>query len=385
MTRIRSWKQGALGVAALAVAALAFTSSLGRASERGAEQTSTDDERALPVRVARIALADSFVLDERLAGRVVPRRSGALGFERSGRIDHVAVREGDRAATGALLAKLDTRELRAQRRELAARLEATRAQLELARVTVSRQDQLHAAAFLSPQALDEAIANERSLAARLEADRAALERVEVGLALSEIRAPYDLIVADRALDEGTVVGAGQALFGVLEDAPQRVEIGVPPEIAARLEPGAAYPVETDAGVLEATLDAVVPELDPATRTQTAIFDVADGEPRVPNGSLARIRFERRIDTPGAWVPLGALAEGRRGTWSAFAVVPDAEGALRAERRQVEAIHSAEDRVFVRGTLRDGDRLVVDGLHRLAPGLRVRIEDAPALARHGSKP
>ena len=34
-----------------------------------------------------------------------------------------------------------------------------------------------------------------------------------------------------------------------------------------------------------------------------------------------------------------------------------------------------ERAFVRGTLRDGDRVVTTGLHRLVPGQRVRVEDA----------
>lgn len=337
-------------------------------------------ERTLPVRVVRTATADHFTIDERLAGRVVSRRSGELGFERAGRIERVLVDDGDRVDEGALLAELDTRELRAQRRELAARLESTRAQLELAKATVGRQTGLHDAEYLSPQRLDEAVANERSLTAQLAADRAALQRIEVSLELSQLRAPYPLVVADRRLDEGTVVAPGEALMVVQEDAPQRVEIGVPPQLAATLRPGDAYTIETDEGTLRATLDTVIPRIDTATRTQTAVLFVDEGEPRVADGALARVRFPRRVEARGSWVPIGALAEGRRGTWVAFAVVADDDGADRIERRQVEAIHSADERVFVRGTLRDGDRLVVDGLHRLVPGLRVRVQDDAALAQ-----
>jgi len=369
------------GAAAATLSILAVSLAVTAAYAPDTRAEAPQEERALPVRVSGVVFEDGFEVSERLAGRVVSRRSSLLGFERGGRVARVAVRDGDLVAADALLARLDTRELAAQRRELAARLESTRSQLELARLTVARQNQLHEAEFLAPQRLDEAISNEKTLTARLEADRAALDRVAVALELSDLRAPYAAIVAERRIDEGTVVAPGEALFSVLEDAPQRVRIGVPPEIAPRLEPGRRYEIETEVATLEAVLDAVIPELDPTTRTQTAIFDVTEGQPRVADGSLARVRFGRRVEARGSWVPLSALSEGRRGTWTAFAVVRDADGVDRVERRQVEVIHSGEHRVFVRGTLREGDQLVVDGHHRLAPGVRVRVDAEAAVARH----
>ena len=93
-----------------------------------------------------------------------------------------------------------------------------------------------------------------------------------------------------------------------------------------------------------------------------------------DGSLVWVRFEQRVPARGSWVPMGALAEGRRGTWTAYAVVDDGQGGTRVERRVVQIIQAEERRAFVRGTLREGDRLVSDGLHRLTPGSRVRVVD-----------
>jgi len=322
----------------------------------------------LPVTVVEIRLADRFEIHERLAGRVVARRRSQLGFERSGRLARIEVEEGERVEEGALLARLDTRELEARRRELSARVESTRSRLELARITAGRQRELRRADSVSPQALDEALANESTLQAQLAADRAALEHVEVGLELSSLRAPYPAVIVRRLADEGSITSPGQSVLAVLEDGVQELQLGVPPELAGGLEPGRAYEIESGSLTLEARLRSIVPELDPATRTQTAILEI----PREadPAGRLVE------IETRGAWVPLGALAEGRRGTWTAFAVVPDTDTdtdtAARIERRQVEVIQAEAQRAFVRGTLRDGDRIVGDGLHRLVPGMRVEV-------------
>jgi hypothetical protein len=42
----------------------------------------------------------------------------------------------------------------------------------------------------------------------------------------------------------------------------------------------------------------------------------------------------------------------------------------ATREIVEVLHVSGDRAFVRGTLNSGDRIVSDGVHRVAPGTRV---------------
>jgi len=379
--------RAALGVsaffAALFFVVLALSWAVRSDAVTGAQSGEEAGDRALPVAVVEVRLADRFEIRERLAGRVVSRRRSELGFERSGRLARIEVDEGDRVEAGALLARLDTRELEARRRELEANVESTRARLELARVTAGRQRELSQAGSLSAQDLDEALANESALEAQLSADRAALEHTEVGLELSSLHAPYPAIIVRRLADEGSIASPGQPVLAVLEEEGQEIHLGVPPELAGGLEVGSRHRVESGGRVLSAVVRAIVPEIDPVTRTQTAILEIASGpeeRPRLAVGSLAWVRLAREIEAPGAWIPLGALTEGRRGTWTAFAVVDGESGQTRIERRQVEIIQAESTRAFVRGTLRKGDRIVRDGLHRLVPGLSVEIvEPAPVPA------
>ena len=356
------------------------------------EPTTVDSEGPLPVAVTSVVITPGFESFERLSGRVVSRRRSDLGFERSGRLAKVRVDTGDSVKAGDLLAELDQRELRAARREQKARLASTRSRLELAKITAARQRKLRDSEYLSPQALDEAIANEASLEADLVAGQAAVERTDVAIALSRLVAPYDAIVVARTLDEGTVAGPGQTVLSLLESGVQEVQLGVPPSLAASFEIGRAYEVESQtagaAGPREkgvkrmAKLVRWVPALDPATRTQTAILEmetpgdaVTAPAARLAEGSLATVRIARQVPSRGAWVPMSALAEGRRGTWTAFAVKQDEAGDWIADRRVVEIIQTEGDRAFVRGTLADGDQIVVDGLHRLIPGVRVSLRSA----------
>lgn len=331
----------------------------------------------LPVATLIAEVSAHYVVHERFAGRVVARRESALGFERSGSLERVLVDEGDRVEPGALLAELDTRVLRAQRREIEAQREESEARLALARVTRERRSELSEADHLAPQRLDEAIFEERALAGRLASAEAALERVDVALALSQLRAPYAGVLIRRHADEGQVVQPGQPILELMEDGALEVRIGLLPETAAGLREGEHHEVAAQGRHFDATLHALLPIVDPDTRTVTAILRIApDASPGLRPGALARMRISREIAAPGFWLPIGALAESSRGLWSVYTVSPAGDdsfaGAHVLDRRRVEVIHSEADRAYVRGTLRAGERIVASGLHRLVPGQHVRL-------------
>jgi hypothetical protein len=68
----------------------------------------------------------------------------------------------------------------------------------------------------------------------------------------------------------------------------------------------------------------------------------------------------------------ALVKGERGLWAVYAVVPrpGGGGAATLERRDVEILYTASDRVYARGLLQDGDEIVSAGAHRVVPGQAV---------------
>lgn len=66
-----------------------------------------------------------------------------------------------------------------------------------------------------------------------------------------------------------------------------------------------------------------------------------------------------------WLPIAALVKGDRGLWSCYAFVDSKDGKNKqAERRYVELLETQEDRVLVRGTIKPGDEIITDGVHRL---------------------
>ena len=130
-------------------------------------------------------------------------------------------------------------------------------------------------------------------------------------------------------------------------------------------------------IYQGRLKALLARLDSETRTVPAIIVLDDSERRLRSGQLARLKLQRTVPMKGYWLPITALIGGRRGLWNAYVLEPAGQDAgkdlMRAGRREVQILHSESERAFVRGTVRDGERVVSSGLHRLVPNQLVRAE------------
>jgi multidrug efflux pump subunit AcrA (membrane-fusion protein) len=202
---------------------------------------------------------------------------------------------------------------------------------------------------------------------------AALADIAIRFKDSNLVAPFDGSIGNRYVDEGTIVSPGTHVLRLVERAGIEVWIGLPATVVAHLEDDCRYAVVIDGRSFTAALHSVLPELDLVTRTQTAIFTLKDAElGTVVPGQIARIRIAAQVQVAGFWVPTTALAHGSRGLWSVYVVEPDSTGRHEVStRRDVEVLYTQGDRVLIRGTVSQGDRIIASGSHRVAPGQRVR--------------
>lgn len=358
-------------------------------------------------------------------GEVAALRSSDLGFERSGQLDAVLVQEGDRVAVGAPLAQLDISNLQTQRQQLEAdraRVLAVLAELEagprrediaaaeanvrqieqdleLQGIQRSRREFLYERGAIAAEELDEFTYGQGALQAQLDRARSNLEElqngtrqeqlqaqqaavqqleaaiadVDVTIRKSTLRSPFAGVVAARQVDEGTVVGSGQSVVRLMEDAAPEARIGIPTTTASQLQVGDTQTVMLNNESLLATVTAVLPEVDPDTRTQVVVFQLDRGViTRINPGQTVRVAIAETVPAEGIWLPISALTQDIRGLWSAYAVVPT-EGAdsYALQPQSVEILHQESDRALVRGTLQAGDRVVANGVHRLVPGQQVQ--------------
>ncbi|MEO0852837.1 MAG: HlyD family efflux transporter periplasmic adaptor subunit [Cyanobacteria bacterium J06648_11] len=383
---------------------------------------------ALPVQTVRLEPVSAYQTVREYTGDIEARRTSDLGFERAGALANILVDEGDIVAAGAEIARLDTRNLTARRRELEAQQAQVRAvlmeldagprvediavaeanvrdleaQLDLARSRNQRRADLFREGAISRENLDETASSAAALEARLQAANSALEELQVGtrpeqilaqeaavrqldariasvdvdLDKSILRSPFAGRIATRHVDEGAVTDAGQPIVSLLEGGAVEARVGVPTAAIASLPDGSRQVIRVGDRSYDAMVKAVLPALDASTRTATAVLTLDPGATVSP-GAIARLALTDTVPVDGYWLPTAALVEGERGLWSSYTIAPFSETSTEyvVEERSVEVLHVDGDRALVRGTLQPGDRAIVGGTVGIVAGQRVRLSDS----------
>ena len=317
----------------------------------------------IPVSASPLVIETGYEVTRAFVGQVEPHKTASLSFELSGRLATIDANEGDWVAEGQVLATQDLSLLTAEQTRLRASRTAAEAQLRFADQTVSRNQELTDRGFATQAGLDEALSRQDELTARLAEIDASLQNVEIRIAKSQITAPFDGRVTERLADGGETLGAGQTVFGLVELRKPQVRIGVPLDMTEdRL---ASAEIRIDGSLYAASLVTLRPDIDPITRTRTAVFDIeTDAQPAF--GQTAQLLVAETIAEPGLWLPTTSLKEGARGQWTILAV--DANQTVRAA--SVEILHAESDRVYVRGAFPDGAMLIDEGPQRVTVGQQV---------------
>ncbi|MEM9191701.1 MAG: efflux RND transporter periplasmic adaptor subunit [Myxococcota bacterium] len=361
-----------LGFRVLGVGTLPLVLALLGTGCRSETANAAPGPRPLPVRVAVVKLEPGYTHDRWYTGSVRSSRASALGFQRGGELLEVRVDEGDSFSQGQVVARLESASLRAERRRLQAQLREAESQVGLARVTSDRISVLASSQHASLQQRDEAAFGLQATVAREDQLRAAIALIDVQLRQSTLRAPFSGTVAERLADEGTVVAAGTPVIQALESGPMEAVIGIPVVLRRLLTTGTHIELEADGQRIHGTVTGFVASLERSTRTTQAIVALSVNATLV-EGQVIRLNLPKPVDSPGAWLPLGAMTRGTRGLWTVYSMA-EVEDHFIAERQLVEVLHLGEDRAFVRGTVIDGQRVIAEGLNRIVAGQRVEPAD-----------
>jgi len=315
-----------------------------------------------------------------LVGAVVAETSSALGFQVAGRISERLVRRGERVESGAVLARIDARDLRARLDSARSALSQAQAEATLADQELARIRDLFNRNVASRQQLDQAVSRQRAAAAAMSNAEARLTEAKNALNYAELRAPFDGLLTGLLADVGDVVAAGQPVLRLAADAGRLVEVAVPERRRSTLSGVAVAELVGDGQTVEAELDSVSGAADPASRTYAARYRLkgaaAEGQPW-SLGQTATLRFAGGEAT--LRVPIGAVFA-RDGQSRVFRVQDDAVQAVAVTVRSM-----AGDYAVIEGELPVGALVVAAGVNRLHDGQHVRPRRAGELAGGAGEP
>lgn len=333
-------------------------------SDRAAAAPSPEAAPAIPVTTRALVIEGGYEVSRSFVGQVEPARSVELSFELPGRVDAVEVEEGATVRRGDVVARQDTRLIEAEITRLTASRSALQARMEFASRSLDRSSELNTRGFASTERLDSAIASRDELAARIAEVDAALLDADIRLEKATLRAPMDGRVTVRRVDGGESLAPGQPVLTLVSTDAPVVRVGLPLDLIDRLDRDTL--IEVGGQDRAAMLQSVRPDIDPVTRTRTALFVLANTDEAV-FGQTARLRLTQRVEVAGTWVPLRSLKENAGGVWTILTLGEDGRVRLAA----VEVLHADGDRVFVRGSFPEGTLAIDEGPQRVAPGQVVR--------------
>jgi RND family efflux transporter MFP subunit len=355
--------------------------------------------RTAVARAASPAPGAGSVLDA--SGYVTARRQATVSAKITGKVVAVLIEEGMRVEDGAVLARLDDTEARAQLSLAQAQLTAARsqlaeirAQLEQAERDHVRQEELLRRQLVSAQSMETARAQRDMLQAKLAAAeeqvRVARESVSVAqvqLDNTVIRAPFSGVVTAKAAQPGEMIspisaggGFTRTGIGTIVDM-DSLEIQVDVNEAFINRVAGEQPVEATLNAypdwkIPGSVIAIIPTADRSKATVKVRIAIRSKDPRIVPDMGVRVAFlnpRPAGDTtptaePGVFVPADAVrGEGTGGV--VFVYAND-----RVERRSVTLGRSAGGNRLVLSGLRDGERVVVSPPESLKDGAIVRLAD-----------
>ena len=279
-----------------------------------------------------------------------PARQAALGFSKAGTVATVGVEIGQQVQKGDVLAKLSQTELLSQKEQL---------ERQLATVGTA-EGQAQTNAQLRPILAD----------------------IERGV----IVAPFDGIVVENNLFQGSLARPGQPGIRLFDRANPNLEFDLPAFIAVEIDRERLWEVEING---EKFLSRVRYQSPQQQSTGNVRFVFSSEQPLQPNwnfGQSIKIEFRLPTDKSGFWVPSSAMVRGDGGSWSVMKVVSRSQNAQAGNQTfatklvDIRIDQTRGDLVLVNGSIDDGDLVVARGLHRIVAGQYVVPRQRDALAK-----
>jgi RND family efflux transporter MFP subunit len=306
-------------------------------------------------------------------GTVRAAQNTQIASQTTGAIVEVSAKEGDRVASGQVLATIDDSLPRAAVEQAAAAVTAAQkelssadSELALTESTLKRYQQLFEKKSISPQEFDEIKTRRQSAEARRDMARAeesranaALVQSRTALGYTQVRAPFAGVITEKKADAGTLASPGLPLFTLEDTRLYRLETAVNENDIRVVHVGEIAPVLFDSlgsAPISGKVSQIVPAADESSRSFLVKVDLLP-DVRLRSGLFGRARFPRGPRS-ALYLPQAAIVE--RGQLRGVFVV-DEKGI--AQLRYVTLGAASGQQVEVLSGVQDGDKFIA------APGDR----------------
>lgn len=294
--------------------------------------------------------------------------------------------EGTDVKAGAVLYRIDPATYQAAYDSARASLARAEANISSIRVRAERYRELVEIKAVSRQEYDDAAAALKQAEADIEAGKAAVETARINLAYTQVTAPITGRIGKSSVTVGALVTAGQGMpLAVIQQInPVYVDVTQSSATLLRLqqsmangtlrrdsanrakvklilEDGTPYPLEGTLKFQDVTVDPT---------TGSVILRIVFPNPRgtLLPGMFVRAVLEEGVNEQAILVPQQGISRDPKG--NPLAMVADAEG--KVQQRMLTLDRVIGSKWLVSSGLAPGDRVIVEGLQKVKPGVSVKV-------------
>lgn len=169
----------------------------------------------------------------RFPGLVSPGRRAVLSTRVNGTIKTIEVEAGDEVRAGMVLAHIESRDIEAALAAAGEQLKAAQAAAAQAARNVGRLERLYREDLIARNRLEQAEVKHQELEARVEKIRAEIQIQQINRSYAHITAPFNGVVSDVVMDEGSFTGPGQPIVILEDHATLHIDVPVPSQMTDR--------------------------------------------------------------------------------------------------------------------------------------------------------
>ena len=326
--------------------------------------------------------ARTVTLTRELPGRVTPFMVAEVRPQATGLVQERAFTEGGLVKKGQLLYKLDDATLRADLGATRAALARSEATFHAARLNAQRTEELARIEAVSRQDAENATAALKQAEADVAAHRANVARTEVLLGHASITAPISGRIGKSTVTQGALVTANQAapLATVQQLDPVYVDVTQSSsellDLRRQMAAGRAQEANTPVRIL--LEDGTVYEhqgkltfsdvtVDPDTGSYLLRISVPNPRNVLLPGTFVRAVVGNAVRENAILVPQRGVTRDPKGNASALVLGADDKVAL----RPLKVSRTVGDSWLVDEGLAAGDRVIVEGVQKVKPGVQAK--------------
>lgn len=323
--------------------------------------------------VAKIERA-SMVERLRVSGELQPVTRVVMRAKTGGNILDLAVREGERVRAGDIILKFETDDLQSTLLQRESDRDAAEAELILAMQALNRMEQLAAGNVVSKEQHEKAKSDVATNTSKVQSLSAQVDIARVALRDADVSAPFDGVVASRAVEAGSRVSADAELLTIVDTSILEAKVLVSTRDVARVAAGQAAELQID-GMEGQTLEGRVARINPVAESGTRFVPIylrlSNRDGRLWGGMFATGTILVREKTEALVVPAISLRKDETGDY----VLKLHNGHLQRQPVTVGQAWNGGSLIEIADGLVDGDTIVTALLPELKPDVAVTVNKA----------